>query len=242
MQEPHFIKYRRSLLIAILAFTAIPALMFGQANSPQLTSVLNQMDTASKGFKNARADFHCDYYERVVRDTTTQVGPIYFLREGGATQMGLVVTGPQGKPEKVVQYKDGILQMFDPGVDQITVLHAGANQAQYEGYFTLGFGGSGSDLAHAWNIADLGSETLNDGSQQVKTEKLDLTSKDPSSKTFTHITIWVDTTRALSLRQIFYLANNDKRTCDYSNVKLNGKLDMKAFEIKKDSNTTVVNH
>jgi outer membrane lipoprotein-sorting protein len=241
MLELHFMKYHRSLLVAILALTAIPSSMFGQANSSQLTSVLKQMDAASQSFRNAHADFHCDYYERVVRDTTTQAGPIYFLRQGDTTQMGLVVIGPQSKPEKVVQYKDGILQMFDPGVDQITVLHAGANQAQYEGYFTLGFGGSGSDLAHAWNITDLGPETLNDGGQQVKTAKLDLTSKDPSSKTFTHITIWVDPTRALSLRQIFYMPNNDTRTCDYSNVKLNGKLDMKTFEIRKDAHTTVVN-
>jgi outer membrane lipoprotein-sorting protein len=241
MQEFSFMKQHRSLLIAIFAITALPVSMCGQAASPQMTNVLKQMDTASKNFKTARADFHCDYYERVVRDTTTQTGPIYFLHQGDTTQMGLVVAGQQNKPDKVVQYKDGILQMFDPGVDQITVLHAGADQAQYEGYFTLGFGGSGSDLAHAWNIADLGPETLNDGPQQVKTEKLDLTSKDPSSKAFTHITIWVDPTRALSLRQIFYMPNSDKRTCDYSNVKLNGKLDMKAFEIKKDSHTTVVN-
>lgn len=234
-------KHHHSLLATIFALTAFPLPLLAQASSPQLTGVLKQMDMASKSFKDARADFRCDYYERVVRDTTTQVGPVYFLRDGANTQMGLVVNGPQGKPEKVIQYKGGILQMFDPGVDQITVLHAGADQAQYEGYFTLGFGGSGTELAHTWNITDLGPETLDDESHAVKTEKLDLTSKNSSSQTFTHITIWVDPTRALSLRQIFYLPNNDKRTCNYSNVKLNDKLDMKTFDIKKNSHTTVVN-
>ena len=234
-------KYYPRLLVAMIALTGLPLSISAQSNSSQLSGVLKQLDMASKSFKDARADFHCDYYERVVRDTTTQTGPIYFLRQGDATQMGLVVDGAQGKPEKVVQYKDGTLQMFDPGVDQITVLHAGADQAQYEGYFTLGFGGSGSDLAHAWNITDLGPDALSDSGHPVKTEKLDLVSKDQGSKTFTHITIWVDPLRALSLRQVFYLPNNDKRTCDYSNVKLNGKLDLKTFEIKKNSHTTVVN-
>ena len=234
-------KHHCSLLVAAFAVTILPLTMCGQASSSQLTSVLKQLDAASKSFKDARADFSCDYYERVVRDTTTQAGPIYFLRQGNTTQMGLVVNGPQGKSEKVVQYKEGMLQMFDPGVDQITILHAGANQSQYEGYFTLGFGGSGSELAHAWNIADLGPETLHDGSEAIKTEKLDLVSKDSASKAFTHITIWVDPIRALSLRQIFYLPNNDKRTCVYSNVKLNGKIDMKTFDIKKNSHTTVIN-
>ena len=234
-------KHHRSLLVAALALISLPLITRGQASSSQLTSVLKQMDTASRNFKNARADFSCDYYERVVRDTTNQAGPIYFLRQGDTTQMGLVVNGPQGKPEKVVQYKEGTLQMFDPGVDQITVLHAGADQSQYEGYFTLGFGGSGTQLAHTWNISDLGSATINDGNQPVNTEKLDLVSKDSASKAFTHITIWVDPIRALSLRQIFYLPNNDTRTCAYSNVKLNGKLDMKTFDIKKNSHTTVIN-
>lgn len=224
-----------------IVIAAIPTGMFGQAATQQLSDVLKQMDLASKNFHDASANFHCDYYERVVRDTTTQQGPVYFLRQGDQMQMGLAVLGPQNKPEKVVQYKDGTLQMFEPSVNQITVLHAGADQAQYSEYFTLGFGGSGSALARAWNVTDLGTETLPDGSQQVKTDKLDLTSKDPSSKTFTHITIWVDPTRALSLRQVFYLANNDKRTCNYSDVKLNGKIDMKKFEIKKNDHTTVIN-
>lgn len=235
-------KQHRTALFAILSIVALPLGMSAQATSPQLASVLKQMDTASRSFKSARANFSCAYYERVVRDTTLQNGPIYFLRQGTTTQMGLVVNGPQSKPEKVVQYKDGILQMFDPGVDQITVMHAGADQSQYEGYFTLGFGGSGTDLAHSWNITDEGPETVNDGSQPVKTEKLDLVSKDPASKAFTHITIWVDPARSLSLRQIFYLPNHDTRTCNYSDVKLNGKLDMKTFEIRKNSHTTVVNH
>jgi outer membrane lipoprotein-sorting protein len=154
--------------------------------------------------------------------------------------MGLVVNGPKG-PDKVIQYKDGVMQMFDPGVDQITVLHAGANQAQYEGYFTLGFGGSGTDLQKAWKINDLGPETLQDAGKAVKVEKLDLTSKDPSAKTFDHITIWIDSMRALSLKQIFYLPSHDVRTCTYANIKLNGKIDMKTFEIKRDSATTTVN-
>ena len=240
MQEFKYMKPIRGVLSAVI-LAALPTTIFGQAASPQLGGVLKQMDTASKNFRNATANFHCDYYERVVRDTTTQQGPVYFQRQGDQMQMGLVVEGPQNKPEKIVQYKDGTLQMFEPSVDQITVLHAGADQAQYSQYFTLGFGGSGTALERAWNVTDLGTETLPDGSQQVKTDKLDLTSKDPASKTFTHITIWVDPTRALSLKQVFYLANDDKRTCNYSDVKLNGKIDMKTFEIKKNDHTTVVN-
>lgn len=221
----------------LAASVALVGTMQAQAPSPQLAAVLQQMDAASKTFKSARADFHCDYYERVVRDTSTQAGPIYFLREGGATQMGLVVSGPGGK---VIQYKNGLMQMFDPGVNQITVLHASGGQA--ESYFTLGFGGSGTDLAKAWNIKDLGTETLTDDGRPVKTEKLDLTSKDPTAKTFDHITLWMDPSRALALKQIFYMPSHDVRTCTYANVKLNGKIDTGTFAIRKNGSTTIVTH
>ncbi len=232
----------RRMLLGALALATLPTSLFAQSTAPQLSSVLQQMDAASKTFRNARADFSCQYYEVVVHDTTNQNGPIFFQRNGGAIEMGLVEQAPDGKPARVINYKEGVLQMFDVGVNQITVFHAGSNQGQLEKYFTLGFGGSGSNLAHAWNIQDLGPESVSDGSQQIKTEKLDLTSKDEGEKTFSHITIWVDPTRALSLRQIFYLTNHDRRTCNYTNVKLNGRLDQKTFEIKKDKNTTIVNH
>jgi outer membrane lipoprotein-sorting protein len=216
-----------------------------QAASPQLTYVLKQMDTASAKFQRATADFQWDYYEKIVHDTTTQKGSIYFEREKGSTDMGAVIIDPsvieKGKPKlvKVLQYGGGVLQMFDPGVDQITVLHEGANQAEVEGFLTLGFGASGTDLQKAWNITDMGSETMGD----VKVEKLDLVGKSPESKkNFTHVTIWVDPVRGVSLKQVFYQASGNYRTATYMNVKVNGNVHKDQFAIKKDKNTTVVNH
>ena len=235
----------RSARLVILGLFCLTAPVLAQTNSDQLSAVLKQMDTASKGFRNARADFRWDYYERVVHDTTTQNGSIYFERSGNATNMGAVIINPAAKSkiDKVLEYKAGTLQIFDPGFDQITVFKAGANQAQYESFLTLGFGGSGSDLSRAWNIKDLGTETLSDDGQPVKTEKLDLTSRSPDANTmFTHITIWVDPARAISLKQIFYTASGDYRTAFYSHIKVNGSIDKGAFAIKKDRNTTVVNH
>ncbi|MGC9198570.1 MAG: LolA family protein [Acidobacteriaceae bacterium] len=232
----------RPMLNATLAITSLPLALSAQSNSSHLNTILQQMNQASTQFRSARAQMNCQYYERVIRDTTSQTGAIYFLRKDKAIQMGVVIDGPDGKPQKVVEYKDGLLELFDPGVNQLTLLHAGSNQAQEERYITLGFGGSGTDLAKSWNIQDLGPETLPQGAKQIRTEKLDLTSKDPGEKNFTHITIWVDPTRALSLRQIFYLSNDDRRTCNYADIRYNGHIDMKTFEIKKNSHTSIVNH
>ncbi len=239
-------KYLRPLFVAVITL-ATAAGGYAQAPSPQLTYVLKQLDTASAKFQRATADFQWDYYEKIVKDTTTQKGYIYFERDKGSTDMGAVVVdpnaGPKSKPLKVIQYQAGLLQMFDPGVDQITVLHEANNQSEIESFLTLGFGGSGTALARAWNITDLGPETLTDNGQPVKVEKLDLVGKDADSrKLFTHITIWVDPTRAVSLKQIFYLPSGDYRTATYSNIKVNGNVHKDQFAIKKNKNTTIVNH
>ena len=91
-------KHRRNILVAALALSALPLTLSAQS-TPPLDSVMQQMNNASAKFRNARADFNCQYYERVVRDTTTQIGPVYFLRKDGAVEMGLVERGPDGKAQ-----------------------------------------------------------------------------------------------------------------------------------------------
>jgi outer membrane lipoprotein-sorting protein len=76
----------------------------------------------------------------------------------------------------------------------------------------------------------------------VPTEKLDLVSKDASVKsTFTHVTIWIDPKRGVSLKQIFYAPNGDNRTTTYSNIRLNGRIDDKPYKIPAKG-VNVVNH
>jgi outer membrane lipoprotein-sorting protein len=232
----------RRLPLSALALTLGAATLHAQGTSPQLAGVLAQLDTASHSFKDARADLKADYYERVIKDTSTQTGPIYFERHGASIEMGAVLSEQGAKP-KVIDYSNGTLRMFDPGVDQITQVKAGPNQGQFESFLTLGFGGSGHDLATAWNIDDKGPEVLSDGGRPVKTEKLDLVSKDPGIRgKVSHVTIWVDPARSVSLKQIFYLPSGDTRTNTYSNIKLNVSIDKGTFKMRTDGHTTTVNH
>jgi hypothetical protein len=226
------------MLTAVLTCAAANA----QAPDAHLTAVLAQLDAASQHFNNARADFTWDYYEAVVRDTTTQTGSIYFERKGTATQMGAVVLNLKTQhPDKILEYKDGVLRVFDTAVDQIRILKAGPNQAQYESFLTLGFGGSGKALVQAWNITDQGSETLTDNGQPVKTEKLDLVSKDAGVRNnFTHVTIWVDPQRGVSLKQVFETPSHDRRTAIYTHIKLNTTIDRGTFAIKSGPHTATI--
>lgn len=183
--------------------------------SADLQKVLSQMDAASAKFQSAQADFSADSYTAVVQSHDVQTGTIAFRRASGATQMIMHVKTEEGQPSlKDVLYKNGELDYYQPAVKQETILKAGTN---YERYFTLGFGGSGKDLAASWNIKDLGTEAIGG----VQTIKLDLAPKTPSDQ-FTHITIWIDAARAVSLKQQVFQESGDSRTALYSNIKLNG--------------------
>jgi outer membrane lipoprotein-sorting protein len=225
-----------SLLFSAVVLASTTAFLHAQPKPGHLDEVLRQMDAASLKFQVAEADFRWDLYERVVKQTTTQTGTIYFKKQGTTTVMGAKIVSPS---IKFLEYRDGRLRLFDPGTDHLTVVTSKGNQAQMESFLTLGFGGSGKDLAKAWTIADLGDEMI-DG---VQTAKLDLVPKDPAVRNnCTHMTIWVDPIRGISLKQSFYMPSEDYRTAVYANIKYNQKVDEKQYQIKTDSKTTVDQH
>jgi outer membrane lipoprotein-sorting protein len=223
-----------SLAAAALLGLALLTPALAQAPAPELASVLHQMDDASHKFQSAQADFRWDIYERVIKETTTQTGTIYFIKKNGTLQMGAKIDPPNAR---FFEYKDGKVAIFDPTANHLTQISAAG---QYEGFLTLGFGGSGTDLAKSWNITYQGTEPISDGKATIKTDKLDLVSKDPNARnTFTHILIWVDPTRGISLKQQFFTPSGDQRTTYYSNIRYNQSINTKPYEIKTDKKTTI---
>ncbi len=221
-----------AMMLAIFSATALTA------QTPKLQSVLDQLDAASAHFKSAQATVRYDNYTRVVRADEIQTGTMYVERSGSTNRMGAVFFDQGAKaPARVINYDSGMLQLYTPGTNQVDVFKAGDNQAKYESFLTLGFGGSGKALKQAWDINDQGTEMLSDGTQQVSTEKLDLVSKDPSvQSTFKHVTIWVDPVRGISLKQKFFAPDGDTRTAEYTNIKLNATVDTKPYAISKKAN------
>lgn len=208
------------------------------ASNADLDKVLAQMDAAAAKFHSAQAKFQWDQFERVVSSTDTQAGVIYFLRSGATTQVAADILTYDGQPaKKTIVFRDGVLKFYQPQINQMTVIRAGDKQDQFESYLALGFGGSGSELKKSWNITYQGMETI-DG---VQTAKLDLVSKAASERnTISHLTIWVDPTRAISLKQIMFEPSGDSRTAYYRDIAYNKKISSSVFKIKTNSQTQVV--
>lgn len=198
-----------------------------EANSDRLKTVLAQMDAGSAKFQSAVASIQKQQYEKIVKDTTTESGTIYFLRAGKSMQVGAKFDNGQ-----TMEYRNGLIRLYSAGTNHLDQYSAaGPNQAKNEAFLALGFGGSGSDLAKAWTITDLGTEQMNDGSKQVTVEKLDLVSKEASVRgNFTHITIWVDLARDISLKQVGFTPAGDTNTTIYTNIHLNQPLDKKTLQ------------
>lgn len=221
------------VLLAVAAGAQAPAAQKGGSGA-ELQSVLNAMDKASAAFKTAQADFNWDQYTMVVDTHDFQKGTIYFRRQGKDLQMAAKVTEPT---TKYVLYGDSKVQVYEPRIDQVTQYSAGKNKADFESFLAIGFGGAGRDLQKAFDVAYGGKETV-DG---VAAEKLELTPKTAKGRNiFSHITLWIDPARGVSVQQKFDESSGDYRLAKYSNIRINLKIDNDAFKLPTTGKTRTI--
>ena len=228
---------KKLLLAASIALALLPVRPAFAADD--LQTVLHKLDVAAANFHTASADFEFDTVQtQPVPDTDIQKGVVYYQRNGAAFQMGLHINEVNGQPvpKVVVCCQSGGIKLYEKLIDQVTTL---SKLSQYQSWFMLGFGASGRDLAEKWDIKYDGPETL-DG---VRTEKLELVPKDPAvRKNIPKVTLWMDTDRGVSLKQVFDEGPNQYRVCVYFNIRINQPLPADAFTFKTDKATTYVSH
>lgn len=209
----------------IALFLPLPA-----ARAQDLNSVLARLDAAARDFHTTTASFEFDTVQTdPIPDTDIQKGAVYYQRSGTAFQMAAHLQERNGRPAATTYIlSGGVFRLSDTGKESDAKTY---NQAtKYESYLRLGFGASGADLQAKWEIKDLGKETI-DG---VFTDKLELVAKDPNvRKLFAKVTIWLDTPRAVSLKQVFDEPDGTTRTCHYTNIKVNQPLPSAAFSFSK---------
>jgi len=199
-----------------------------------LDSVLQKMDAAAAHFQTTQADFVWDQYQKVVDETDTQKGTVYYRRSGQQIEMMADIQEPE---QKFLLYKDGKLQVYQPKIEQVMQYTAGANHNDIESYLVLGFGGSGQDLKKSFDVSLQGEEAIDN----IATAKLQLIPKsDKIRNYFTEAFLWIDLSRGISLKQQFMQGQGDYRVAKYSNVKVNAKISNDVFRLKTTSKTKFV--
>jgi outer membrane lipoprotein-sorting protein len=199
------------------------AMMQAAAQQAQLQETLAKLDAASAKFQSAEANVHRDAYTAFIKETVGSDGITYFKREpDGKMELGYKTSGPQAR---TIVYKDGVVRAYNPSANCTDTI----TNKSIDTFLAIGFGGSGKDLAKAWDISDLGPETI----AGTKVEKLDLTPKDAAARqNVAKVTVWVDLDRDVSLKQIIYSPNKDTNTAIYSDIRLNKPVNTKPYEIK----------
>lgn len=216
-----------------LGFCAAAALLtaslFAQnaaSSPPQLTRILDRMDQVADDFHTTEADFVWEQYTKVVNDTDTQKGKIYFRRSDKEIEMSAEVTDPV---RKYVLFSNGKVQVYQPNTGQLNSYDASKNRAELESFLVLGFGGGGHAMLKSFDVKYLGEEKLN-GAQ---TTKLDLIPKSEKARnTFPHIELWVDEARGVALQQQLFQADGDYRMTRYSDILINHKVPDSVFKLK----------
>jgi outer membrane lipoprotein-sorting protein len=228
------------------ALSAALILLAARAAIPQdadLQKVLSQMDASSTKFQDVQADIAVDNYTAVVQDHEMQKGITAFRRVGGSMEMASHLDSGQTS-QKDLLYKNGELDVYSPQPQaQEMIFSAGANRAEFDSLLATGFGASGKDLAAAWTVTFQGID------QEVKTidgtltAKLDLVSKQESiRKNFSHLTIWVDLNRDISVKQIMVQPDGDSRTVTYTNIRYNKHPPASLFILQIPKGTRVQRH
>jgi outer membrane lipoprotein-sorting protein len=203
-----------------------------------LQRVLHQLDVVAANFHTTSADFEFDsVMTDPIPDTQVQKGTVYYQRKGKSFQMAAHIAEQNGKADPLMySFADGKLRLFNPKIDQVQTID---KASAYEGYLMLGFGASGKELSEKWNITDAGEEVVGG----VKTEKLELVAKDATvRKNLPKVTVWLDTSRGVSVKQVLDEGQGQSRTAIYSNIKVNESLPSDVFTIKTDSKTQYVEH
>jgi outer membrane lipoprotein-sorting protein len=218
------------VVLAISAWAQQPA----QAQSTGLEQVLDQMDKTAANFRTTEASFVWEQYQKVVDETDTQKGKVYFRRVGNETQMAADITEPE---KKYVLFTDSKLQVYQPKIDQVTSYNTGKNRAEFESFLVLGFGGGGHEMQKSFEVKYLGTEKL-DG---IDAAKLDLVPKSQKIRNnFQHIILWIDPARGVSAQQQFFEPSGDYRLAKYSDIQLNQKIPDTVFKLKTTTKTKVV--
>jgi outer membrane lipoprotein-sorting protein len=225
----------KKTLIAVL-FALLSASIAPKIAAQDLKTVLAKLDAAAANFHSTSANFEFDTYQTdPVPDKEVQKGTVYYERSGSNFQMAAHIDEENSKPvPKIYTFSKGVFRLYERLPDQVTTY----KNDKLGGYLMLGFGASGKDLSEKWDITYGGEETI-DG---VQTEKLELVPKDPGvRKNLVKVTVWMDTARGVSQKQVFDQGEGQSRVCLYFNFKFNQSLPSSVFSFKTDGKTQYMN-
>lgn len=208
--------------------------VWAQSDAAGLDRVLTQMDTASRNFRTTEASVVWNQYQKVIDDTETQKGKIYFRREGSDMQVAVDFTEPD---KKYVLYSGGKVQVYQPKIDQVNEYNAGKSRGDVDSFLVLGFGGGGHEMLKSYDVKYLGTESVS-GTEAAKLELIPKSQR--LRNNIARILLWIDPGKGISIQQQMFEPGGDYRLAKYSDIQVNQKLPDSIFKLKTTGKTRVI--
>lgn len=222
-------------LLFLLALLSTAILTQAQNSADKLEATLKTMDAAAAKFHTTEASFEWIQFETALNDVVdTQKGKIYFRRAGSQVEMAAEVIEP--KPPKYVLFADDKIELYETGINRVTVHSAAKNREEFETFLVLGFGGSGHDMLKSFDVLYKGTEKIGD----IAADVLDLTPKSEKVRNnISRITLWIDPSRGISIQQKMYEATG-YRLAKYFDIVINKNLPEGVFKLKTNTKTETI--
>jgi len=204
----------------ILLFFIVTA---GARNATPLETVLAHLDDEAKDFHSLSADMERTKVTVVVNDRSTETGSILLRGDKMLLQMKAGNTNT-----RTILRNGDALYLYTPGLKRVEDYDLGKNRAMVDQFLLLGFGTSGKELEHGYEVALLNEGVLDDR----KAAELQLTPKSEAvRKQISTIHIWIDESTWVPIQQEFIEpGSGDYSLVRYSKIVRNPEIPDSAFK------------
>jgi outer membrane lipoprotein-sorting protein len=194
----------------------------GRSATP-LEAILAHLDDEAKDFHSLSADMERTKVTVVVNDHSTETGSILLRGD----KMLLQMKAGNSNTRTILRNGDA-LYLYTPGLKRVEEYDLGKNRAMVDQFLLLGFGTSGKELEHGYEVALLNEGVLDDR----KAAELQLTPKSEAvRKQISTIHIWIDESTWVPIQQEFIEpGSGDYSLVRYSKIVRNPEIPDSAFK------------
>src|SRR5271169_4313972 len=196
-----------AIILAILIRSTV------SASADSLDNVLARMDRAAPAFKGFSADLKSVTHTAVINEDETEKGRILLKR--GKRDMTMLVEFTEPNPKSVAIH-DRKAEIYYPKQQTIDEYDIGQYQALIDQFMLIGFGTSGKELATAYDMKVLGTESVA-GTQATHLELIPKSAE--VLKNLKKLELWILEAESYPVQQKIYLAAGDYKLFTYTNVK-----------------------
>ena len=198
------------------------------AATDPLGNALSKMDANAASFRSASANIKYTTHNAVVDIDTTQNGTLLLKRAGPREMKALIdFAAPDAH---TVALEGTTAQIYYPNVKTVQQYEVGKKRDLFDQVFLLGFGGSGKELAAAYDVTLVNPEEAIDGE---KTIHLQLVPKQKEVLSFLKkVDLWLSSTNGYPVQQKGLQPSGDFTLLAYSGLKVNPNISDGSLKLK----------